>query len=94
MMQPKDYKQLPQVPIYQNDLAAFLILKGHLIDSQKVNFKKPLEWIYWFRKDENIYDHMNDYGQFKSEMCLIRDKAKNIDKIRKTEYNRSIKGVL
>lgn len=87
IVQPNLFQKLPQVPIYNNDLAAFLILKGHLLDNQNMNFKSKNRWIYWFRKDDNIYQHMDDYKLFKNAMCLIRTKAKLLDKDNKMMYN-------
>lgn len=90
-MNPSSYDKLPQVPIYENDLAAFLILKGHLLDAMKKNFKIPKEWIYFFRKDDDIYRHMNYYHIFRKEMRLIRSESKEFDKENKMKYNSSVK---
>ena len=89
-MMPKNLALSQQVPIFKNDLASYLILRGHLLDMQKPDFKCPKNWIYWFREDESIYKDMDIYINFRKEMCLIRDKAKMLDNLSKNEYNNNV----
>ena len=86
-IRPDNFKQLPQIPVYASDLAAYLILKGHLLDNQNQDHKRKNRWIYWFREDDTMYDHMNDYSTFREAMCLIREESKKLDIQRKIMYN-------
>lgn len=89
----RKYERPPQVPIFNNDLAAFLIMKEHLLYRQKRNFKKKQHWIYWFVKDDTIYSHMKDFIKFKKDIVRIRTESKRLDKERK-RINKGIENML
>lgn len=76
-----------QIAIFSNDLAAFLILKGHVLDNQNIDYKRKKRWIYWFKKDDDIYKHMADYDIFRTSMRLIRQEAKTLDNNSNMVYN-------
>ena len=92
-MMPKNLAISQQVPIFKNDLASYLILRGHLLDMQKPDFKCPKNWIYWFREDESIYKDMDRYINFRKEMCLIRDKSKALDNSLNNVYNEGVEQI-
>ena len=92
-MMPKNLAISQQVPIFKNDLASYLILRGHLLDMQKPDFKCPKNWIYWFREDESIYKDMDRYINFRKEMCLISDKSKALDNSLNNVYNEGVEQI-
>lgn len=64
-----------QKAIFSENLAGFLIMRGHWLHSQKKDLRKPNRWVYFFNLDDNFVSDMLCYGKISDKIREIVQKT-------------------